>query len=99
MDIGFLSYVLRQIPIVMKYYLPIMLFFCINSLCFAQKHTVEFLLKDETAQPIENAVCKFIKDPNTIEAISYTDSLGFSSTEIQHGIYQLSISMFGHLLY
>ena len=73
------------------------LFFC--CFCFAQKHTIKFYLKDEAAQPVENAVCKFIKDSKTIESISYTDSLGFSSTEIQKGDYLLSISLFGHILY
>ena len=83
----------------MRNYLFIMLWFCANSLCFAQKHNVEFYLKDEGAQPVENAVCKFIKDTNLIEALSYTDSLGFSSAKIQNGTYRLSISMFGHVLY
>lgn len=59
-------------------------YFC--CFCFAQKHTIKFYLKDEAAQPVENAVCKFIKDSKTIESISYTDSLGFSSTEIQRVI-------------
>ena len=83
----------------MKFHLSILLLLCVNSICFAQKHFVRFHLKDETAQPIENAVCKFVKEPKTIEALSYTDSLGFSSTEIQKGDYQLSISMFGQILY
>ena len=75
------------------------LFLFFYCFCFAQKHTIKFYLKDETAQPVENAVCKFIKDSKTIESISYTDSLGFSSTEVQKGDYLLSISMFGHILY
>lgn len=60
------------------------LFLFFYCFCFAQKHTIKFYLKDETAQPVENAVCKFIKDSKTIESISYTDSLGFSSTDLEY---------------
>lgn len=85
---------------IMKTYLPVLLvFLCMNCLCLAQRYTVELYLKDEAARPVENAVCKFMKDSNAMEALSYTDSLGFSSVEIRCGVYRLSVSVFGQTLY
>lgn len=83
----------------MMKYLFTCLLSCFYVFCCAQTYTVNFHLKDKTSQPVGNAVCKFIKESKTIETISYTDSLGNCSTEIQHGNYLLSISMFGHILY
>lgn len=66
---------------------------------YAQKHQIQFHVKDEHKQAVADLLCTLANDSMNVIAFSLTDSVGHARLEAPQGTYTLNISLFSKSLY